>query len=162
MLTRTHVRSLVSLLKLAGNLWTTHIHWAEPAQRKVLNWNDNRLHLWQSVLIWMVLTFRTFFSNMSNLFKNNMKDVFCPEKRWASLFIDIDTNVNCHIIKDTEIKNCWYKISYAKVEVTISKRKRIKWNLKTWLLQDPLEKFLSLHHSVLVFILIKCLIIPGR
>jgi hypothetical protein len=28
-----------------------------------------------------ILTSGIFFSNMSNLFKNNMKDVFCVEKR---------------------------------------------------------------------------------
>lgn len=39
------------------------------------------------------LALRIFFSNMSNLFKNNMNDVFCQEKRGASSFTDIDTNV---------------------------------------------------------------------
>jgi len=57
----------------------------------------------------MVLTFRIFFSNMSNLFKNNMKDVFCPQKIRPSLFTEIDTDVNCHI-KET---------FYANVVITI-------------------------------------------
>lgn len=41
-------------------------------------------------------------------------------------------------------------------------KESIKGNLKTWLLQNPFKKFFSFHHSVLVFILKKCLIVPGR
>lgn len=40
-----------------------------------------------------LLPSRIFFSNMSNLFKNNMKDGFCQEKKGASSFTEIDTNV---------------------------------------------------------------------
>jgi len=47
---------------------------------------------------------------MSNLFKNNMKDVFCPQKIRPPLFTKTDTNVNFHIIKET---------FYANVVITI-------------------------------------------
>lgn len=48
----------------------------------------------------------------------------------------------------------------ARVHTKIHYRSGIKENLEARLLQDPLKEFLCLHHSVLVFILKECLIIP--
>lgn len=44
----------------------------------------------------LTLTFRTFFSNISNLFRNSMKEVFCTKvpKYLLKIYIYIQLSVN--------------------------------------------------------------------
>ena len=80
--------TVVYLASSIPKIWFTYV---ERNLHKDVEWNemnDNSFsHQCRSLHIGMVLTFRIFFSNMSNLFKNNMKDVFCQEKK--------GTNVKC-------------------------------------------------------------------